>query len=82
MCRCPRMRGRAIISILPSLVRVIEDETVFRVYVCESLHLAPQDKYLTAKYAEIITPKKAESRSPDELAADIIRKAGLSIEPV
>lgn len=76
------MRGRAIIAILPSLVRVVEDELVFRVYVCEALHLAPQDKYLTAHYADLITPKKADTRSADEIAADIIRRAGLHIEPV
>ena len=76
------MRGRAILAILPSLVRQFGDEAMFRVYVAECLHLEPQGKYLTEHYYDIITPKKVDNRSADEIAADIIRKAGLKIEPV
>ena len=65
---------------LPSLVRHLEEEQLFRVYVCKALQLAPQDKYITADYGELITPKKQDSRTPDEIAAEIIKKAGLTIE--
>lgn len=80
LCRVPRVRPRAIIGLLPSVCRQIEAEEYYRVYVCESLHLAPQNRYLTARYADILKPPKAEdNRKPQEVLADIAMKAGLTI---
>lgn len=83
LCRVPRVRGRAIISILPSLVSQLSDETVFRVYVAEALRIAPQGGHLEAKYWDLIhpTPKEPDP-DPDKMAAEIIRKAGLKIEHI
>lgn len=80
LCRIPRLRPRAIINVLPSVIKQIEHEELFRVYVCECLQLAPQNKYVTARYADLIKPQKVDKRSAEEIAADIITKAGLTLE--
>lgn len=67
-------------GVLPSLVRHIEEEQLYRAYVCEALHLAPQNKYITARYPEMIKPHKEDTRSPEAIAAEIIEKAGLTVE--
>lgn len=68
-------------GVLPSVCRQIDAEDYYRAYVCESLHLAPQNKYLTKRYADILKPPpKADNRQPQEIAADIAKKAGLVIQ--
>lgn len=37
----------------------------------------PQNKYITASYQDVLTPKKIDTRSGDEIAADIMERAGL-----
>lgn len=55
----------------------VRDEA-YRIYVTRSLQLAPQNQYLTASYADIVQKKYADERSGDEIAMDIITRAGLS----
>lgn len=38
----------------------------------------PQNKYLQNSYFDILTPKKVDTRSGDEIVEDIITRAGLS----
>lgn len=64
---------------LPSLVRHLEEETLYRIYAAECLNLTPQNKYLTKRYSDLIKPQKQDDRDPDEIAAEIIKKAGLTI---
>lgn len=74
------MGARAIISVLPSLISLMNEERLARAYICESLHLSPQNRYITASYMELLKPQKADTRSAEEQAADIIRKAGLILK--
>lgn len=52
-------------------------EEAYRIYVTKSLQLIPQNKHLTKDYGEIMKPQKIDQRSGDEIAIDIMRKAGL-----
>lgn len=80
LCRVPRLRPRAIIRVLPSVIEQLEQEQLFRVYVAESVRLMAQDKYLTASYYDLIKPKrKADKRSAQEIVDDIVEKAGLTL---
>lgn len=58
--------------------RVEEDAECYslRVYVTDSLQAAGQGKYLTQRWCELLT-QKVDNRSGDEIAADIILRAGL-----
>lgn len=52
-------------------------EEAYRFYVTKSLQLMPQNKYITASYQDVLKPKKIDTRSGDEIAADIMERAGL-----
>ena len=81
LCRVPRIRPRAVLGILPSVVLQIEEERLFRRYVCDSLQLAPQNKFITKRFSELLTPPKAENtREPQEIVAEIVEKAGLTLK--
>lgn len=48
-------------------------------YVAEALRLAPQQKYLTQHLRDMLRPKPQDTRSGDEIAADVIKAAGLEL---
>lgn len=74
------MGARAIISALPSLISLMDEERLARAYICESLHLSPQNRYITASYIDLLKSPKQDTRSAEEQAAEIIKKAGLRLE--
>lgn len=52
-------------------------EEAYRIYVSKSLQLAPQGKWLTIQYQDLLNPKEEETRSGDEIVEDIMLRAGL-----
>ena len=52
-------------------------EEAYRIYVTRSLQLAPRGESLVTSYDEILNPKKQDTRTGDEIAIDIISRAGL-----
>lgn len=52
-------------------------EEAYRIYVTKSLQLAPQNKYVRMSYNEALKPQKVDNRGGDEIAMDIISRAGL-----
>ena len=58
-----------------------EKETYqYRDYVTTSLQLIPQQKYIPIKYSEYIGRVTPDERNGDEIAEDVITKAGLTYE--
>ena len=55
-------------------------EEAYRIYVSKSLQLIPQSKHLKCDYLDLIDPKEVDNRSGDEIAFDIISRAGLKFE--
>ena len=55
-------------------------DEAYRIYVTRSLQLAPRGESLVASYNDIINPKKQDTRTGDEIARDIISRAGLRLE--
>lgn len=53
-------------------------EETYRIYITKSLQLIPQNKWLTNTYFDVLNPKPTDNRSGDEIAVDIIGRAGLS----
>ncbi|MBR2783055.1 MAG: hypothetical protein IKD93_02535 [Firmicutes bacterium] len=51
----------------------------FRIYVTDALQGAPQGKYLTRRWTELVEEleRPVDRRSGEEIAADFIRRAGL-----
>ena len=52
-------------------------EQAYRSYVTKSLQLIPQNKFIDTSYSEILNPKPVDTRSGDEIALDVMQKAGL-----
>lgn len=50
----------------------------YRFYVADSLQNIPQNQYTTKRLYDIIYGKEDEIIDGDEIAADIIKRAGLS----
>lgn len=50
----------------------------YKYYVSDSLQCIPQNKYMAHSLREVLQPAhKVDKRSGDDIAMDVIRKAGL-----
>lgn len=56
-------------------------DLAYRIYVTDSLYYEGRNQTFTVRYSEIIGLNKttAEARTGDEIAADIIKRAGLEV---
>ena len=59
----------------------IQRDLTYRIYVSDSLQNIPQNKFLTTRYYDLIynTQQKADNRTGDEIAADVINRLGLKV---
>ena len=58
----------------------------YRIYVTDCLRIISENtaktgnrSYITAKFADIINPKPVDKRTGEEIAADIIKQAGIEV---
>ena len=61
-------------------------DLVYRIYVTDCLRIISEntakmggESYITAKYEDIINPKTVDNRTGEEIAADIIKRAGIEV---
>ena len=61
-------------------------DLAYRIYVTDCLRIISEntaktrgDSYITAKFADIINPKPVDNRNGEEIAADIIKRAGIEV---
>ena len=61
-------------------------DLAYRIYVSECLRIISENtakmgggSYITAKLSDIINPKPADNRTGEEIAADIIKRAGIEV---
>ena len=52
-------------------------EETYRIYVTRSLQIAPKGESLVKSYSDFLNPESIDTRSGNEIAADVIVKAGL-----
>lgn len=52
-------------------------DEAYRFYITRSLQLVPQNKYLKDSYFDVLTPKKVDTRSGDDIVRDVMARAGL-----
>ena len=58
-------------------------EEAYRFFITESLRLAPQGQYIQKSFYDIINnPQPADTRTGDEIFADVMAQAGLRFEEV
>ena len=61
-------------------------DSAYRIYVTDCLRIISENtakmgggSYITAKFADIINPKPVDNRTGEEIAADIIKRAGIEV---
>lgn len=54
-------------------------ETAFRLYVTDTLYYSARGQILTERYADLVKITKNDNRSGEEIAADVIKRAGLVV---
>ena len=61
-------------------------DLAYRIYVTDCLRIISENtakmgggSYITAKFADIINPKQVDKRTGEEIAADIIKQAGIEV---
>lgn len=61
-------------------------DLAYRIYVTDCLRIISENtakvvggSYITAKFADIINPKPVDKRNGEEIAADIIKRAGIEV---
>ena len=61
------------------VARLQEDsrDMTYRFYIADSLQNIPQNKYIGKRLYDIMYPKQEDTRSGDEIAADVINRLGL-----
>lgn len=83
LTRIPRMRMRAAVKLLPFICKRVLDADIYRRYVATALYAAGNNQRMTVEYSDLISRKQADTRTPEQIKDDIIKKAGLILnEPV
>ena len=61
-------------------------DLAYRIYVTDCLRIISENtakigngSYITAKFPDIINPKPVDKRTGEEIAADIIKRAGIEV---
>ena len=61
-------------------------DLAYRIYVTDCLRIISENtakmgggSYISVKFADIINPKPAGNRTGEEIAADIIKRAGIEV---
>ena len=61
-------------------------DLAYRLYVSDCLRMVTENtakavcgSYISAKFADIINPKPVDNRNGEEIAADIIKRAGIEV---
>ena len=61
-------------------------DLIYRIYVTNCLRIITENtakhvggNYISAEYEDLINPKKKDNRTGDEIAADVIRNAGIKV---
>lgn len=74
-------RARPFARYLTARRRRESEEAAYRVYVTESLRLSVQSRYIAKPFMELMrgAAEPADTRSGDEIAADVIGRLGLKV---
>lgn len=71
---------------LPSLIKARLEDEAYRMYSAECMRVITENTakrvggtMMTAKYADMISQKPKDTRSGEEIAADVIKKCGLKV---
>lgn len=80
------MRGRAYLSALPAILKKQSEEELWRVYMANGMKMLTENtarfaggSYLGTDFAEMIRPRKTDSREAEEIVKDVLQGAGITV---
>lgn len=83
------MGVRSILAALPALIKERHKAELYQSYVADCLqnisrNIAPigRGEYISKRWRDIYDPTPKDTRSGAEIAADVIKKAGLKIKKI
>lgn len=86
LCALPKVRARAYLSILPVELKKQCEREILRHYIADGIQMITENTavhegntYLSTKYKDIINPKPEETRTAEDIVADVVKKAGLKL---
>ena len=81
LCAIPRVRARAVISALPVVIKRQADEELYRSYSADAMRITAENVGRMAggftierRYADIIHPKKEDTRTEEEIIAHVLKR--------
>lgn len=82
LCAIPRMRARAVVTALPTVIKRQAAEELYRVYMSDALRITAENishigggMTLQSRYIDLVNPPKEETRTAEEII-DHVRKNG------
>lgn len=82
----PRISIRAQLAALPSIIAENTAKTIWRMYCAECLRIITTNtakfaggSYMQVKLADLLDKKAEDERTGEEIAADVIQNAGITI---
>jgi len=70
------------LSYVRAAIEQDEEDYTFKVYMSDSAQLAGENKFITRRWCDIANDlkKPPDNRTGDEVAADVIKRLGLSLK--
>ena len=82
----PRLTARGVISILPYKIKQEIDDDLYRDYIARCARILTENtarlsggNYIRAEYGDMTNPKPRDNRTAQEIADDIISRAGIEV---
>lgn len=86
MCALPKLRARALVSVLPDVLIKSCGQDAYQIYVADCMRMISENSakfaggsYMSVRFGDILHPKPRDTRTGDEIVTDIIHGAGLKI---
>lgn len=84
----PRMGMRATLAALPHLIKEARELELYREYTARCLRVISENTakacgggctYISAEYTDILADKQEDTRTAEEIVADVISRAGIEV---
>ena len=80
LCAVPRVRARAVFSVLPVIIKRQMDEELYRAYSSDAMRITAENVSringgysMKERYADLVHPPKEETRTEEEIIAHVLK---------
>lgn len=87
LLRAPKISAVGLIRLLPLLLQNEQKKLTYQMYVSECLRIITENtaklsggEYIRQKYQDIVNPRHQETKSCEEITAEVVKKCGLVVK--